>query len=1085
MRALRFLSVAAILIVVGVGISCGPELPAARSSDAGDYSFVRQAIPKLTGRKARGYAEVKVLADLISQTNRPTVLRAMFLQPELQHEFIEHWSENVVDFMRAHRETDKQQTGPGNCFGPSLRPQPDYTTTLAEFVRDNAPTNTAVPGGPFNQSDLLRSSFALDNLSPAYRAYLFAMVDKPITGNEVTAQNKRDDLGATFVRVYTDRQITCLACHTTTSSTTDARTFWNRHFPIRGQFSTALFESPTGRPSDTVHAMLRTDVAEGGSLRPWGSSDCGSFIAQGSVPDDELTTPAGLPIRAYFTQDFGPRGSIWQVENLLHTGYDRLLSEGLRRGPPAGGSSVRCTYCSGASTCPSGPSTPVPPLDAPGLARENDALGVLSSRCFFCHQTGQGGLLMDSSNFKTKLIGVNSLKSPTNLLVSPGNAGASYLMRVLDSTTDPLPDGTRRMPFGGSQLSAADRDKIRNWINGLAPSSGCASCTANVCETDHLPGNSAFAFLTAGRIVENTWDELMGAPLTVPNHFPRNAAQRDILWTLTETQFVPSKWSMQQLLSRVMTTDFFNRLSPSQSTGPSAYELPPSLDPWSVGDPRVPPIALTGSPPGSGTPPTPDPAYDPETESNRPRHFNSMSDGVHRYSPRSLLQSVHKALGWPAPVRESSFDYPDDNLRKSLGQFYRDAEPGFREIGFQGLLTWEQVHGRCQKPTNHTGDDWIDRLVAAIPTFNAANPSNRAQLRDVVLALKDRVLADASLQTTSPTDLSFNESAALAAMFGIAITAEPDLSSSAATDAFEQKVRDSCGILLETPQYMLAGVAPTQLGERPRIQVCQPGEPCGYRAVCDSYVGPMDRLGYVLTCRDDSLSVDPKPTSPGFRIPEFCPAGICSVVPWEPREIDTCLLNPQGCFKEPPSCDPRCARIDCCGGPLPPLEGRELFLFWADGSTVKQATNVQVLRGEKTAFEPLQPGTQLKTGEVLALTSDSQLEINAADGNFRTPEGGLQPRGNTKLWFVQITGEQALQQRQREQLAAPVPVESSLELANKVYWLAQGEAGLPTIPNQSKEPSRLPGKNRRPQKTTLLPAWERIVPLQIRQRMRR
>ena len=1088
MRKLRLVLFLALVVGLSSCNTCSPQLPTARSSDAGDYSFVRQAIPKLTGRKARGYAEVKVLADLISQTNRPTVVKAMFLQQDLQREYVEHWSENVVDFMRAHRETGKQQIGPGLCLGPSLRPQPDYTTTLAEFVRDHDPTNSSVPGGGYNLSDLLRSSFALDNLSPAYRAYLFAMVNRPILGNEATEQNRRDDLGATFSRVYSDRQITCVACHTTTSSTSGAQTFWNRHFPIRGQFTTALFGMATGRPSDQVHAMLRTDVV-GGSMRPWGIQNCGSFIAEGSVTDDTLTTPAGSPINAFLTSDHGRRGSIWQVETLLHTGYDNLIANGLVRDRPAGGSGVRCTYCSGASTCPSGASTTVPPLDAAAITRENDALAVLQNRCFGCHMSGLGGLQMDSSNFKTQLIGVNALRSASQLLVFPGNASSSYIMTKIDSATDPLPapDNSARMPFGNPQLPAAERDRIRNWINGLAPSAGCATCSANVCETDHLQGDAAFAFLTAGRIVENTWDEVMGAPLTIPNRFPRNAAQRDIFWTLTETQFVPSKWSMQKLLSRVITTDFFNRLSPSQTTGASAYELPPYIDPWSVGDPRLPPIALPGTPPGSGMAPTPDPAYDGESEPNRPRHYNSMTDGVHRYSPRSLLQSVHKALGWPAPPREASVSYPDDNLRKSLGQFYRDAEPGFREIGFQGLLTWEQVHGRCNKPANHTGDDWVDRLVTAIPSFNASNPTNHARLRDVIIALKDRLLADPSIQTNTPTDVSQTETAAFAALFGIALTDEPDLSSTAASDAFEQKVRDSCGMLLETPQFMLAGIAPTQLGERPRLQVCQPGEACGYRAVCDSYVLPMERLGYAVTCRDDTLTVAPVPTNPGVRIVDFCPRGRCGVipVPWEVATVDSCLLEPQKCFRKPPQCDPRCERVDCCGGPLPPIDGSEMFLFWADSGKVKQATNVQILRPPKNAFEPLAPGAELKTGEVLALTAESQLDIDGPEGSFRTPKEGLGNRGQTKYWFVQVTGPQALVPEQREQLAAPVPIQASLDLSNKVYWLAQGEAGLPTIPGQRKEPSTLPGRNRNPRATLLLPAWERVVPLQFRRRMRR
>jgi hypothetical protein len=1073
---IRLSLIAVLLIGVSSCRSCTPTLPEARDSDAGDYSFVRQAIPKLAGRKARGYAEVKVLADLITQSNRPTVLRAMLKQQDFQREYIEHWSENAVDFMRAHRETGKQQTGSGQCFGPSLRTPVDYSTALSEFVRDNAPTATTVPGGDYNFSDLLRSSFALDNLSPAYRTYLFAMVNRPITGNETTEQNRRDDLGATFTRVYTHRQMTCLACHTTTNSTTGHQTFWNRHFPIRGQFATALFGAATGRPADEVHAMLRTDVAGGGS-RPWGIRNCGTFVAQASVPNDLLTAPSGAPLEAYFTSAQGRRGSVWQLENTLRTGYDNLAANGLRRTRPTGGSGARCGYCSGSSTCPGGPTTPVPPLDAAGLARESDALGVLQTSCFSCHASGSGGLQMDSTNFKSRLIGMNSLRSSTQLLVAPGDAAASYLMAKLDSSSDPLADGTRRMPFGGGQLPATERNKIRAWINGLSLAAGCASCTANVCETDHLEGNAAFAFLTAGRVVENTWDEVVGAPLTLPNYFPRNAAQRDVLWTLTETQFVPSQWSMQRLLTRIMTTDFFNRLPPAQSTGPSAYELPPFIDPWVVGDPRLPPIGLPGTPPGSGSAPTPDPSYDQNTESNRPRHLNSMSDGVHRYSPRSLLQSVHKALGWPAPKREASSSYPDDNLRKSIGQFYRDAEPGFREVGFQGLLTWEQAHGRCNKPPNQTGDDWIDLLVTAIPGFNTSNPTNRALLRDVVLAMKDRLLADASIQTTTPTDVTQTEAAAFAALFGIALTAEPDLSTTAATNAFKQKARDSCGILLETPQFMLAGIAPTQLGELPRLQVCLPGEPCGYRAVCESYVTPMSGLGYIVTCGDDSLTVSLKPANPSGRLPDFCPESRCGIVPRDLPDMELCLVEPQKCFREPPPCDPRCARIDCCGGPLPPIEGRELFLFWADKGRVTNANGVQVLRPEKGAFEPLAAGAELRTGEILVLNAESQLEINTPEGGFRTPKEGLGLRGEQKYWFVQITGPQALAPQQRDQYVLSVPNEVGLEISNKAYWLARGEAGLPTVPNQRKEPSDLPGRAKRPPLTPMRPTWEQIGPL--------
>ena len=1073
MRIFLRLTLVALLVagLTGCPRSCVPDLPEVRDSDAGDYSFVRQAVPKLAGRKARGYAEVKVLADLIAQSDRPTVLRAMLLQADLQREYVEHWSENLVDFMRAHRETGKQQTGSGQCLGPSLRNPADYTRTLAEFVRDNPATAAAAPGGAYNLSDLLRSSFVLDDLSPAYRAYLFAMVNRPITGAETTEQNRRDDLGSTFTRVYTHRQIMCLACHTTTQSTTGPQTFWNRHHPIRGQFSTALFGAATGRPSDEVHAMLRTDVGFG-ALRPWGIQGCGSFVAQASVSNDTLTSPGGAPLQAYFTQVHGRTGSVWQLEQTLHAGFDTLVSDGLRRTRPAGVSGTRCDYCSAAASCPGGASTPVPPLDAAGMTRESDALGVLqASGCFGCHAAGAGGLQMDASNWKIRLTGIESLRNSAQLLVFPGDATASYLMAVLDSATDPLPDGTRRMPFGGGQLAASERNKIRAWISGLSPAAGCASCAANVCETDHVAGDAAFAFLTAGRVVENTWDEVMGGPLTIPNYFPRNRAQRDIFWNLTETQFVRSRWSMQRLLSRVMTSEFFNRQAPAQSTGPSAYELPPYLDPWVVGDPRLPPIAQPGSPPGSGIEPTPAPGYDPDTEPNRPRHYNSMGEGVHRYSPRSLLQSVHKALGWPAPRREAGSAYPNDDLRKSIGQFYRDAEPGFREIGFQGLLNWEQAHGRCAKPANHAGDDWIDHLAAAVPAFNTSHPADRARLRDVVLAMKDRMLAEASIQTTTPTDVTQTEGAALAALFGIALTDEPDLSTPATANAFKQKLRDYCGVLLETPQFMLAGIAPTQLGERPRLQVCLPGEPCGYQAVCQSYGAAMSTLGFLLVCREDTLTVEPKPTLPGRPgLVGFCPKGRCASIPWEVLKPDLCLRDPRLCFRPPPPCDPRCQRIDCCGGPLPPIEGRELLLFWADRGRVREAVGVQILRTQKQAFEPLAPGDELKTGEVLVLTAESQLDIKAKEGGFRTPKGGLGQRGEQKYWFVQVTGPQALEEK-REPMLIPVRIDDALAFTNKAYWLSQGEAGAPTVPNQAKEPSDLPGRSKRPPRTPETPTW--------------
>ncbi|MGQ0836649.1 MAG: hypothetical protein ACT4O5_17330 [Gammaproteobacteria bacterium] len=1048
--------------------SC-PPLPELRESDAGDYSWVRQVVPKITGRKAHGYAEVKVLADLVAASDRPMVLRAIFLQADRRQEYIDHWSENFVEFLRIHRETAKAQTN--DCFGPGVRSPADYTLALAQFVRDNDPLTTAtVPGGNFNMTDLLRSSLALDDLSPVYRAYLFAMVNRPISGAETTERNRRDDLGAAFTRVYAHRQLLCLTCHTTTASTTGPQTFWNRHFPIRGRFSESLFGAGTGRPSDEVHALLRTDVV-GGASRPWGLQSCGAFRGPTGVPVDPLTSPGGTTIQSYFVRAQGNRSSAWTLESEFRAGYQALTSSGLVRDLPTGASAIQCNYCNG--NCPQGSGTSVPPDDPAAVARETAAQTALQSNgCFSCHNGGSGNLTMNVSVWQQNTVARISNANPSLLLVSPGDAAASYLMRKLDSPTPQLPDGSNRMPPGG-QMSATDRNAIRAWINGLALVAGCPACAASgspACATDYVGGSAAFAYLSAGRVVENTWQDVLGAPLTIANYFARNSAQRDILWNLTEAQFIPGRWSMQWLLSRMMTSDFFNRASPELSTGPSAHELPMYLDPWVAADPRLPPVALPGTPPGSGTAPTADPAYDRDDETNRPREYNTMGDGVHRYSPRSLLYSVHSALGWPTPKREASGVYPDNDLRKAIGEFYRDAEPGFREIGFQSLLSWEVAHGVCAKPANQTPVDWIDRLVAEVDNYNTTHASD-AKLRDVVIAVKDRILADPSLLSPTPTGAPGNESALLQALFGAALNTDADASAANAA-ALEDQIRAYCGVLLETPQFMLAGIAPTKLGEKPKLLVCLPGEPCGYQPVCQSFTSALSQLGYTLTCSADSLAIAPKPPFTPPRMEEFCPRGRCGRVPFRVPELDKCLLQPDLCLhRKPPPCDPRCQRIDCCGGPLPPIDGEELFLFWADQAKVRIAEDVRILRAGKSKFDTLAKGDVLKTGEVLVIPADGRLRIDAPDGKFATPEKGLGPRGERKFWLVQVTGPQALIRNNVQDLQR-LAIDAALRHANEAYWLRSGEAGSPTIPGQPKEPSDLPGRSKRPPATPMTKAFD-------------
>ena len=405
-------------------------------------------------------------------------------------------------------------------------------------------------------------------------------------------------------------------------------------------------------------------------------------------------------------------------------------------------------------------------------------------------------------------------------------------------------------------------------------------------------------------------------------------------------------------------------------------------------------------------------------------------------------------------------------MRKSLGQFYRDAEPGFRELGFQGLLQWEGAHGTCVKPSNHTGDDWIDKLAQAVSEFNATHASNPVKVRDIVLALKDRIIVDPSIMTSTPTDAPSSEAAALQALFGAALTSTVDVSTAAAITTLIGKMRGYCGVLLETPQFFLAGIAPGQLGEKPRLMVCPDGEPCGYRAVCESYIDAWRSLGKQLTCTDNSVALADLPS---FHLPPitgFCRKGACAALPFEVGNLDLCLKSPRLCLPEPPPCDPRCARIDCCGGPLPPISGHELFVIWADGIKVNEASGVRILVKGKDDFSTLEPGTTLTTGDVLVLSTDADLKVGDEKAGFATPKGGLGRRyDGQQFWLVQITGPQAIAPGQRDTVTGPLNIANALDAANNSYWLQNGEAGAPTIPGLKKAPSDMPGRAKAPAAT--------------------
>lgn len=1009
-------------ILIGILVaSCGPSIPPVVNEDAGDESFVRQAVPLLYGRKIRGHDEVKLLRDLVQITSRDTVLRALMQQPE----FHDHWAELIVDHLQVHREGGRSQA---SCYGGPMRVGAP-TAALANHIRTNAPSTANTPA--FNMSDVLRSSLRADNLYPTYAAHLFAMENRPGFDTE---QGMRDTLGATFGKVYLNREMLCLACHNSEYSLSGEASGWNRTHPIPGNFERALYGAPEGEPTTNAFAVFRTD-ARGGSgggsspISPWGMSNCGTFDQ--TLPNDPLG------VTAHFTASLGQQASIFNVRTILAQGYNGLDANGLQRTLEPG-LQTQCNFC--ATNC-AGATLDVAAIanGAPNAATVKTLLTNTNwnnGKCIDCH----GGIatldLTTGTDWANDLIGVNSSQQPAMKLVDPGNANNSYLIKKLEGT-----GSGGRMPQGGPFLSVAQINQVKAWINGMPVLTACATCPALNCNQPRrfVAGNEAFAFLTAAKVVDNVWNETIGHPLTIANYFPRNASQRDALWNLTEYRFIPTDWSLQDLVARVLTTNYFNRKAPQFTALGTSYVVPPLLDPWAVADPRVPPVS--------------DPGYDPAA--NPANHFNAMGEGVHRYPARSLLTATHKALGWPAPQRfPPGSGYANAALSKAIGQFFTDTEPGFRVVDLQGLLFWESVHGACSKPAG-VATDWIDNVITQINGFDPASPGGPLTVEDVIVVLRDWLLGHGAIGNSAPVDLSIAETQALIAYFGV-----PALNAQASTVTdLGQKLRGLCGVLVETPHFLLAGIAPQGMGPKPRLRVCN-GAPCTYQEMCAALQPAISNQlgsGQTLICGTDTVNILTIKRPPVWE--EICPPGVCG--PWIKRIPEGCWPGPVPIERspatprsaslacptiEPPACDPRCARIDCCGGPLPPIDRRErlVALAWADGADVKTAQGVKIRPSGAEKFEDLAAGRRLKTGDMIALPPGSRFLAKGKDGEFKTPQDGLPkdmaPRG---ALFMMVTGEKAVQQQVRDAGDMRKPPLDIVQRTRNSPWARRGEAGPP------------------------------------------
>jgi len=116
------------------------------------------------------------------------------------------------------------------------------------------------------------------------------------------------------------------------------------------------------------------------------------------------------------------------------------------------------TFCKSSS----GPAASDTPKDNPSFA--GDIQPIFSASCAVsgCHNsTAQAGLNVSSGQAYGNLVNVDSTEDATKKRVLPNDANNSYLvMKVEGRQTSGV-----RMPSGGSPLSSAQIQNIKNWIN--------------------------------------------------------------------------------------------------------------------------------------------------------------------------------------------------------------------------------------------------------------------------------------------------------------------------------------------------------------------------------------------------------------------------------------------------------------------------------------------------------------------------------------------------------------------------------------------------------------------------------------------
>ena len=317
-----------VLFVCGTFIA-SPAL-AATVPDAGDEAFVRRVLPMMWGRHPLSSREVDVLVHVLKETNRTEFVQTLATAPEYR----KRWAPFVRDLIAVYRIGDPTNT---ECYSSSA--MESVGPELAAHVRDHTPGGQGF-SQPWTMTDLIDSALQLDDLSPVFRANLFAHLRKDYrTADMGGARAARQARAKVFLRSQLNRRLQCMSCHNSEFSITGSPDpLLDRTWEIPGHYEKALFGSSGGRHVSSLRPFFRrkgvlagfTYLGDGGDPEPdeeeyatghtpWGMDEsCGRFYLPGQVWDDDSDD------LAFIVGELGSQASVWDLESLMAAGFTSL-----------------------------------------------------------------------------------------------------------------------------------------------------------------------------------------------------------------------------------------------------------------------------------------------------------------------------------------------------------------------------------------------------------------------------------------------------------------------------------------------------------------------------------------------------------------------------------------------------------------------------------------------------------------------------------------------------------------------------------------------------------------------------------------